>query len=37
MQNAPGQFKLDVFALKCDESYKGLPVYDYGSTAPFAS
>lgn len=37
MQNAPGQFKLDAFALKCDELFEGLPVYDYGSTAPFGS
>lgn len=35
MQDASGQFKLDAFALKCDESFEGLPVYDYGSTAPF--
>lgn len=37
LQNASGEFKLDVFALKCEESFEGLPVYDYGSTAPFGS
>jgi hypothetical protein len=35
MQDASGEFKIDAFALKCDESFEGLPVYDYGSTAPF--
>ena len=35
MQDASGEFKVDAFALKCDESFEGLPVYDYGGTAPF--
>ena len=35
MQNTPGEFEVDAFALKCDEFFEGLPVYDYGSTAPF--
>jgi hypothetical protein len=37
MQDAAGQFKVDAFALKCDQSFEGLPLYDYGSTAPFGS
>ncbi len=35
MKDASGQFQLDAFALKFDDSFEGLPVYDYGSTAPF--
>lgn len=35
MQDTLGEFEVDAFALKCDESFEGLPVYDYGSTAPF--
>lgn len=35
MQDADGQFQLDAFALRLNEIYDGLPVYDHGSTAPF--
>jgi len=35
-QDASGEFKVDVFALKCaDQSFEGMSVYDYGSTSPY--
>ncbi len=35
LRETSGEFKVDVFAMKCDESFEGVPVYDHGSTAPF--
>jgi hypothetical protein len=37
MQDDAGEFKVDAFALKSDECFEGLPLYDYGSTTPFGS
>ncbi len=35
MQDEQGNFKLDVFALKLNETFERLPVLDYGLAQPF--
>ena len=34
LQDDRGNFKLDAFALRINETYKGLPVFDHGYTLP---
>ncbi len=35
MQDAQGNFRVDAFALKLNESFEGLPVFDHGAAAAF--
>jgi hypothetical protein len=35
MEDEHGNFRLDAFALKVNETYQGMPVFDHGATEPF--